>query len=72
MKVKLFSQKDPLRKIGYWPFSKGPRQTDLENAINDWLEENRTVRVIDIKQSTSGGSWRAPTLFISLWYEESM
>jgi len=63
MKVKLFSQKDPLQ-------GKGKQQTDLENAINDWLEKNRAVKVIDIKQSVSGGSWIAPTLFISLWYEE--
>lgn len=70
MKVKLFSQNDPLRNIGYWPFSEGPRQIDLEKAINDWLEENQAVRVIDIKQSASGGSWKGPTLFISLWYEE--
>ena len=63
MKVKLFSQKDPTRR-------RDKQQIDLENAINNWLEESRAVKVIDIKQSASGGSW-APTLFISLWYEES-
>ena len=64
MKVKLFSKNDPLRR-------KGKNQLDLENEINVWLEENPTIKVVDIKQSASGGSFNPPTLFISLWYEES-
>ena len=64
MKVKLFSKDDLLSR-------KGKKQLDLENEINVWLEKNPTIKVVDIKQSASGGSWRSPTLFISLWYEES-
>ena len=63
MKVKLFSRDNPLSK-------KGKIQLDLQNEINDWLEENPSVKVIHTNQSACGGSFVGPILFISVWYEE--
>jgi len=63
MKVKLFSKDNPLAK-------KGRNQLELENEINEWLENNPSIKVIDIKQSASGGSFSYSQFFISVWYEE--
>ncbi len=48
MKVKLFSKKDS--------FFGRRKNLDLENEINEWLKKNPSVKVIEIKQSASGGS----------------
>jgi len=29
---------------------------ELENEINNWLEEHPNIRIVNIKQSSSGGS----------------
>ena len=63
MKVKLFSKDNPLGKGG-------KNQIDLENKINEWLKKNPSIKVIEIKQSASGGSWANPKWFVSVWYEE--
>jgi len=44
---------------------------DLEKDVNSWLEQNPKIRIIDIKQSSNGGSWATTKLFISVWYEEN-
>lgn len=62
MKVKLFSKYDPLGK-------KGEIQLDFQNEINDWLEKNPSIKVTNIEQAASGGSFEESTLFISVWYE---
>ena len=63
MKVKLFSKDNPLAQ-------KGKNQLDFENEINEWLEKNPSIKVINIKQSVSGGSFSYSQWFISVWYEE--
>jgi len=45
---------------------------DLEKDVNSWLEQNPKIRIIDIKQSSNGGSWATTKLFISVWYEENV
>ncbi len=42
----------------------------LESDVNSWLETHPDIRVIDIRQSSSGGSWANTKIFVSLWYEE--
>ena len=69
MKVKLFWANNPL---GPARFRSSPPFNDeaLENEINRWLLEHADVRIIDIKQSASGGSLKPSLWLISLWYEE--
>ena len=62
MKVKLFSKRD-----SYFARRK---HLDLENEINEWLKKNPSIKVIEIKQSASGGSLEPATWFVSVWYEE--
>lgn len=67
MKVKLFWKNHPL----------GPRAQfeparDLEAEINIWLSENPRIKVVDLKQSASGGSFSPSLWLISVWYEEGI
>jgi hypothetical protein len=43
----------------------------FENEINGWLNSNPGVKIVDIKQTASGGSYAMPLWLISVWYEES-
>ena len=63
MKVKLFWKNNPL---GYG--DKNARA--LEEEINAWLSENPRVKIVDIRQSSSGGSFGPSLWFVSVWYEE--
>ena len=63
MKVKLFG------KINY--AKKTLDVLDLENEVNAWLEANPDIKIIDIKQSSNGGSFSPTKLFFSVWYEET-
>ena len=64
MKVKLFWMNNPLGGG-----DKNARA--LENQINAWLSENPRIKIIDIKQSSSGGSLGGSLWFVSVWYEEA-
>ena len=44
---------------------------DLEDEMNAWLSQNPKIKVVDIKQSSSGGSYRPTLWLISVWYEEA-
>ena len=68
MKVKLFWKDHPLGP-GLFSWS-NKNACALEDQINAWLSENPRVRIVDIKQSASGGSWAASLWLISVWYEE--
>ncbi|MHC4544597.1 MAG: hypothetical protein ACYTDW_03575 [Planctomycetota bacterium] len=50
---------------------KAKRWQVLEDEINTWMTENRNIKVVDIKQSSSGGSFSPSSVCISLWYEET-
>ncbi len=43
----------------------------LESEVETWLQQNPSIDVIHIKQSSNGGSWNGTKIFISVWYEES-
>jgi hypothetical protein len=62
MKVKLFWKKNPAA-IGL------NNARALEDEINAWLSENPRIKIVDIKQSSSGGPLLGP-LWVSVWYEE--
>jgi hypothetical protein len=59
MKMRLFGEEGSKKVLG------------LEKVVNDWLEQHPNIKVIDIRQSTSGGSMADTKLYISIWYEES-
>jgi len=42
----------------------------LEDEINAWLREHPHIKITDIKQSATGGSWGPMLWSISVWYEE--
>ena len=72
MRVKLFWKNGPLRGCGVFGdfATAGDNALDLESQINAWLSENRGVKIVDIKQSSSGGSFGDSLWFVSVWYEE--
>jgi len=43
----------------------------LEKEINVWLEQHPSIKIIDIRQSSNGGSWASTKVFVSIWYEEA-
>jgi len=54
MKVKLFWKNNPLGP-GWLFTNKNARA--LEEEINRWLSENPRTKIVDVKQSVSGGSF---------------
>lgn len=63
MKVKLFWKNAPMGNAGQ-------NAHDFEDEINAWLSKNPRIKVVDIKQSSSGGSFGSSLWFVSVWYEE--
>ena len=63
MKVKFFTKNNPMGR-------RGRNQRELETEINAWLEQNPSIKITDIRQSSSGGSFSPSLFFISVWYEE--
>jgi len=61
MKMKLFGKINTDKK--------GLNVLDLENEINAWLENKSGIKIIDIKQSSNGGSMQNTKVIISIWYE---
>ena len=63
MKVKLFWKDAP---IGH-----GDKNAHaLEQEINAWLGEHPRIKIVEIRQSSSGGGFGASLWFVSVWYEE--
>jgi hypothetical protein len=63
MKVKLFIRDNSL-------FRSWRKQTeDFEDEINTWLAAHPGIRVVEIKQSSNGGSLDTTKIVISVWYE---
>ena len=63
MKVKLFWKNAPVGNG-----DKNARA--FEDEINAWLSENSRIKIVDLKQSSSGGSFGLSLWFVSVWYEE--
>jgi hypothetical protein len=71
MLVKLFWKNEPMKSGGF--LGSGPtgkNAQDFEAEINDWLQDNPTIKIMDIRQSASGGSYFGSLWLISVWYEE--
>lgn len=64
MKMKLFFSKKG-------SFEMGDVFTDkVQTEINTWLHENPGIEIVDIRQSTGGGSFEQVTIVTSIWYEK--
>jgi hypothetical protein len=59
MKVKMFGKEGSKKALG------------LEEEVNTWLEQHPNIKIIDIRQSASGGSMADTKLYISVWYEDA-
>ena len=59
MKMKLFGKEGSKEALG------------LEEEVNAWLDQHPNIKIIDIRQSTSGGSFADTKLYISVWYEDA-
>ncbi|MBT4154357.1 MAG: hypothetical protein ACKVH5_01090 [Fidelibacterota bacterium] len=64
MKVKLFS------KCGKY-FGKSNTADRLEEDVNLWLENQSGIKIVEIKQSSCGGSMEPGQHLISVWYDEA-
>jgi len=58
MKMKLFGKEGSKKVLG------------LEEEVNTWLGQHPNIKLIDIRQSASGGSLADTKLYISVWYED--
>jgi hypothetical protein len=68
MKVKLFWKKNPV--FNAWGIASNDETNSLEDEINAWLREHPHIKIADIRQSATGGSWGPMLWSISVWYEE--
>ena len=66
MKVKIFS------KCGGYFGKSSIISSDLEKEVNTWLESHSGIKIIDIKQSSCGGSLEPAKHIISIWYETAV
>ena len=63
MRVKLFSMYQlPAAELNL---------SGLEEEINAWLAQNSHVRIVDVKQSATGGSLAPSLWLVTVWYEEA-
>jgi hypothetical protein len=73
MRVKFFWKNDPLGPQSGWSSALPAEHAQaLEDQINAWLAEHPEIRVVEIKQSTTGSlSLESITWLVSVWYEEA-
>ena len=62
MKVKFFSTCSRY-------FGKSNIAETLEGEINAWMESQPGIKVVDIKQTSCGGSLEPGQYLVSVWYE---
>ncbi|MGC8666875.1 MAG: hypothetical protein ACP5VE_02000 [Chthonomonadales bacterium] len=73
MLVKLFWKNEPMKPGLFFGFGlTGKNAHGFEAEINAWLRNNPGIKVVDIKQSASGGSLAGSLWLISVWYEEGV
>lgn len=72
MKVKLFWKMNPVKLgplVGQL-YESNEDTSSLEDEINFWLREHPHIKIADIRQSATGGSFGPMLWSISVWYEE--
>jgi hypothetical protein len=72
MRVKLFWKNEPMKPGAFLGFSLTAKNAqDFEAELNAWLRDNPRIKIVDIRQSASGGSLAGSLWLISVWYEEA-
>jgi hypothetical protein len=66
MKVKIFA------KCGGYFDKSSKISSELEKEVNTWLESHSGIKIINIKQSSCGGSLEPAKHIISIWYETAV
>jgi hypothetical protein len=59
VKIKLFGKEGSKEALG------------LEDEVNAWLAKHPQIKIVEIKQSASGGSLQDIKRYISVWYEDA-
>ena len=54
----------------FWKNLSGGNPQEFEAEINAWLQQHPGIRVVDIKQSASAGTFTGSLWLLSVWYEE--
>jgi len=67
MEVKIFT-KILRAKTGFLPNTDTATDHGLEGEINIWLATQPNIKIQNITQSQSGGSFQPSTIVISIWY----
>jgi len=67
MEVKIFT-KILRAKTGFLPNTDTATDHGLEGEINIWLPTQPNIKIQNITQSQSGGSFQPSTIVISIWY----
>jgi hypothetical protein len=44
---------------------------ELESRVNEWLKAEPQCRVVEIRQSSAGGSWGHLQFFLTVWYNRA-
>jgi hypothetical protein len=68
MKIKIFI-KSLKPKLSFWMKPIEKMDCGLEEEINNWLSENPSIEIKEIKQTQSGGSFAPSVLCITVWYQ---
>lgn len=67
LQVKFFGSANPLKT----EFSgKEVFFNEIEKEINTWLLAHPNIEIVEVKQSSSGGSFATAKLVVSVWYKE--
>ena len=68
MEVKIFN-KVLVAKNDFWSRPVESIHSGLDDEINEWISKNPNIKINNIKQSQSGGSFGPSVIVISIWYE---
>ena len=73
MRVKFFWKNEPMGPAqGFlWTKTSGQNALAMESEINAWLKDHPNAKIIDIKQTASGGSFAGSLWLVTVWYEEN-
>ena len=72
MRVKLFWKNCPgSPSAGLFKGLSFKNAQNLEDELNAWLQQNPKIKIVDIKQTASGGSLAPSLWLISVWYEDN-
>ena len=64
MKIRVFEFSTP-----FWSWSWRVPPDHVERVIAQWVDENPSARIRDIKHSTMGGVWHPPQRLVTIYFD---